>query len=198
MLSKAQNKYIRSLTHQKYRKLHNSFIVEGDKIVREWLNEKAAIQMVIALQDWADQHNDLISRHPETPLYIVKESELESLSALQTPNQVMLVVDIPAPQPVSANGWSIALDNIQDPGNMGTIIRIADWFGIKNIACSPDCVDVYNPKVVQSAMGGHLRVNTIKVDLNEFISGAQVPVLAATLDGENIYTLPKLNPGILI
>jgi TrmH family RNA methyltransferase len=94
--------------------------------------------------------------------------------------------------------WCLALDDVQDPGNMGTIIRIADWFGIKHIACSPGCVDVYNPKVVQSAMGSHLRVQVHETELGDFIKGLGLPVFAATLHGENVYQLPKPGYGILL
>ncbi len=92
MLSKAQNKYIRSLSHQKYRKEHNVFLAEGDKVAREWLNSQAAIQIIVALQPWADENIGLISKHPEATVHIVEEHVLAAISALQTPNQVLLVV----------------------------------------------------------------------------------------------------------
>lgn len=199
MLSKAQNKYIRSLTHQKYRKEHNVFLAEGDKVAREWLNSSVRVQMVVALQPWADEHASLITQHPEASVHIVDEHVLESITALQTANQVLLVVA--APQHTTTmpyKEWCLALDDIQDPGNMGTIIRIADWFGIKHIACSHGCVDVYNPKVVQSAMGSHLRVTVHQTDLALFIKASDMPVFAATLHGENVYQLPRQEHGILV
>lgn len=199
MLSKAQIKYIRSLTQQKYRKEHHVFIAEGDKIAREWLNSEEYIRHIIALPSWLEEQATLISRHPEAQVAEVSEDILGSVSSLQTPNQALLVVKMPE-QPVKlpVAGWSIALDNIQDPGNMGTIIRIADWFGISNIICSQGCVDVYNPKVVQAAMGGHLRVHFMEADLPAFISNTQLPVLAATLHGKNLYQCQPLNEAILL
>ena len=199
MLSKAQNKYIRSLTQQKFRNEYKVFIAEGAKIALEWLSGNAGVQMIIATKEWADMHLPEISKHPEAELHIVKDSELAALSALQTPNQVMLIVPVPANSSMPVlKDWSIALDDIQDPGNMGTIIRIADWFGIRNIICSPGCVDVYNPKVVQSAMGGHLRVNIYETDLVPLLTAIAIPKIAATLNGENVYNMKRMDAGILI
>lgn len=200
MLTKAQNKYIRSLTHQKYRKEHNAFIAEGDKIAAEWLASAADIEYIVANAEWADRHAELIAKHNEATVCIVKDHELEAISALQTPNQVLLVVHLPADATDISlkDEWAIALDDIRDPGNMGTIIRIADWFGINKLIISPDCVDVHNPKVVQSAMGGHLRVSIHTAELDSFIQKANVPVYAATLDGENIYNLNNIPKGIIL
>ncbi|MEI8279119.1 MAG: RNA methyltransferase [Bacteroidota bacterium] len=199
MLSKTQNKYIRSLTQQKYRKEHNVFIAEGDKIAKEWLNSGYKIQLIVALEEWLQENSAFVASHPEATVLDVKDWELEAVSTLQTSNQVLLVVSMPKKCDMSnSSGWSIALDGIQDPGNMGTIIRIADWFGIQHIVCSPDCVDVYNPKVVQSAMGGHLRVQIQEMNLQEFISKAKLPIFAATLGGTDVYTLPKRSSGILV
>jgi len=199
MLSKAQNKYIRSLTQQKYRKEYNVFIAEGDKIAREWLNSDADVKMVVALQQWADENRALVVKHKEAALYIVEQHELESVSALQTPNQVLLVAGMPASDKEwPLNEWCIALEGIQDPGNMGTIIRIADWYGIKHIVCSPDCADIYNPKVVQAAMGAHLRVQVHVAELAQYLAKVKVPVLAAALNGQDVYTLPKQEAGIIM
>jgi TrmH family RNA methyltransferase len=199
MLPKAQNKYIRSLLQQKYRKEHGLFLAEGDKIAQEWLASKNAIQTIVALQPWVTEHATLIARHAEAVVYVVEQHELESVSAMQAPNQVLLVVRQPAePASLPTQQWCLALDDIQDPGNMGTIIRIADWFGIQHIVCSPGCVDVYNPKVVQAAMGSHLRVQLHQADLPSFIKVAAMPVLAATLHGDSVYQLPKQDYGILI
>lgn len=198
MLSKAQNKYIRSLTLQKYRKENNVFIAEGDKIAREWLSSGTGIQIIAATEEWAEANRQFIEKHPGAAFHIIDEPQLKTISALQTPNQVLLVVNMPQPAAViPGKEWCIILDDIQDPGNMGTIIRIADWFGVKHIICSPGCVDVYNPKVVQSAMGGHLRVNIQTSPLEAFLSKCSMPVYAAALNGENIYQLQKPGYGIL-
>lgn len=199
MLSKAQNKYIRSLTQQKFRREFNAFIAEGDKIASEWLNSTAKINIIVAEEDWADANSALINNHKEAAIHIVKDTELQQLSALQTPNKALLVVEIPVqPLHLPKQEWCIALDSIQDPGNMGTIIRIADWFGIKHVVCSENCVDFYNPKVVQSAMGGHLRVSLYKTDLPEFIAQCTVPILAATLQGDNIHDIKKPEAAVLL
>ncbi|MBL7718300.1 MAG: RNA methyltransferase [Flavipsychrobacter sp.] len=199
MLSKAQNKYIRSLSQQKYRKENNVFVVEGDKIAREWLASGEMVQMIVAVADWAEEHHELVHRHAEASVHIVPEHELAAVSQLQTPNKVLLVVrHMPRFPEVEANAWCLALDDIQDPGNMGTIIRIADWFGIPDVVCSPGCVDAYNPKVIQAAMGGHLRVAIHTMHLPDFVKSASVPVLAATLGGESLYEVEPRSSGILV
>ncbi len=199
MLSKAQNKYIRSLTHQKHRNDNKVFIAEGAKIAGEWLLSARKIQYIVGTEDWMAAHLALVTQHPEAQAHIVTTDELNALSLLPSPNQVMLVVDLPSePELPQIDEWCIALDNIQDPGNMGTIIRIADWFGINHIICSEGCVDVYNPKVVQAAMGGQLRVKCYTTDLPAFLKQTELPVYAATLDGTNIYTVEKATKGILV
>ena len=199
MLTKAQNKYIRSLSQQKFRYENKVFIVEGEKMTKEWLSSKAVIYTIAATEQWAKANETTIAQHPEAELCIVKPTEMEGLTALNTPSEALLVVAMPAvkPPPVGEY-WYLLLDRIQDPGNMGTIIRIADWFGIGHVVCSPGCVDVYNPKVVQSAMGGHLRVQIWEADLADFIMQLSVPVYAATLVGNNLYTMPRAVAGALI
>lgn len=199
MLTKAQNKYIRSLTQQKSRHEYKVFTAEGEKIALEWLHAGGPVKMVIAAEEWAGRYKAVIAKHPEAEVFVVKEHELAALSSQQAPSGVMLVVPMTERTGVpTGKEWYIALDELQDPGNMGTIIRIADWFGIKHIVCSPGCVDVYNPKVVQSAMGGHLRVNIYEHDLPDFLSGVDVPKYAAMLDGQSIYTMERQSAGVLI
>lgn len=198
MLSKAQSKYIRSLSHQKYRHENKVFVAEGTKIAEEWLRSDARIQKIVATQLWVDANTALLGKHTEAELYVATEQELAGVSLLATPNQVLLVVYTPMHAMPVITEWCLALDNIQDPGNMGTIIRIADWFGIKHIICGNGCVDVHNPKVVQAAMGGHLRVQLHETDLESFLTNTQLPVIAATLDGDNIYTATKPAAGVLV
>ncbi len=199
MLTRAQNKHIRSLTLQKFRNENKEFIVEGEKMALEWLSFNKPIRMIVGTKEWVDLHDKAIEQHPEAQLHVVKARELSALSGMQTPNGVLLVVPMPEPEVVpSSPEWYLALDDIQDPGNMGTIIRIADWFGIRHVVCSPGCVDIYNPKVVQSAMGGHLRVNVYESDLETFLSQSELPKYAATLDGENIYEMERQSAGILV
>lgn len=199
MLSKAQNKYIRSLTHQKHRKDNKVFIAEGAKIAEEWLQSSWQLQYILGTEAWLAANKAAIARHPEAQTHAVTDDELNMLSLLPSPNQAMLIAHLQEPAPVpEINEWCIALDNIQDPGNMGTIIRIADWFGINHIICSEGCADAYNPKVVQSAMGGQLRVNIYEGGLDGFLTKNKLPVFAATLDGANVYTMEKATAGVLV
>lgn len=199
MLSKAQNKYIRSLTQQKFRNEYREFVAEGEKIAGEWLAAGSSIKMIVATEEWVAENKYVISKHSEAELYIAKDFELAAVSSLQTPNKVLLVVSMPEKKTIpDMHEWYLVLDGIQDPGNMGTLIRIADWFGINHIVCSQGCVDVYNPKVVQSAMGGHLRVNIYEEDILPFLTKSKLPVIAATLDGENVYSMGRQDAGILV
>ncbi len=199
MLTKAQVKDIRSLTEHKYRKEQGAYLVEGDKMAREWLEAGIAVRMIIGLKEWLATNQALITRHSSAQVMEVKEIELTRISALQTPNNVLLVVDIPKEKkPLPLDEWCIALDRIQDPGNMGAIIRIADWYGIKHIVASPESVDFYNPKVVQAAMSGHLRVALHTTPLSSFIMNAKLTVLAATLNGQNIHNISKPQAAILL
>lgn len=199
MLSKAQIKHIRSLSQQKYRKELQEFIAEGDKIVKEWLISSNEIKYIIGIEDWISQHLNLISLHPNAHVITISSEQLEQISSLQTPNKALCVAKLPhRNQEISLDQWSIVLENIQDPGNMGTIIRIADWFGIQQIICSEDCVDVYNPKVIQAAMGGHLRVKIIETNLQKLLPDVKVPILAATINGQNLSEQKTLKTAFLM
>lgn len=199
MLSNAQSKYIRSLSQQKYRKQYRVFPAEGDKIAREWLASDIEVHMIVATAPWLEKNARLVSRHPSAEVCTVTDGELERVSTLQTPNQVLLVVSMPeAKNHLPTQGWCIATQQMQDPGNMGTIIRIADWFGIGHVVASPDSVDFYNPKVVQAAMGGHLRVQLHTVELQTFFRQTELPILAATIDGESIYSVDNPGEGIIL
>lgn len=199
MLSKTQSKYIRSLALQKFRKEHQSFIAEGEKIASEWLRSSEKIQFIVALDTWIQEHQQLIQAHPEAHTIAVSEAELQQISTLQSPNKVLLVVHAKAkPNIQQIDDWCIALDGIRDPGNMGTILRIADWFGIKHVVCSADCVDAYSPKVVQAAMGAHLRVSIYEADLLDFVQNSPLPSIAAALGGSNAYQFERQEKGILI
>jgi RNA methyltransferase, TrmH family len=199
MLSKAQSKHIRSLTQQKFRDEYKLFTAEGHKIVLEWLVSDKPISAIVSTALWAETNIKHINRHPEAALYIVKDSELSALSSLNTPNQVLIVLPYPVTKTIPiVNEWYLALDDIQDPGNMGTIIRIADWFGIKNVLCNKGCVNAYNPKAVQSAMGGQLRVTVYETDLATVLPTLGLPVFAATLHGKNIYEIGPHSAGVLV
>lgn len=184
MITKAQVKDIRALATVKGRQEQGAFAIEGDKLAREWLAANAPVNNIVGLESWIAAHGDLIKNHPEATIIAVSASELERISTQQTPHSAVIVAPIPAPPdelPVAE--WCLVLDTIQDPGNLGTIIRIADWFGVSHVVCSHGCADFYNPKVVASAMGGHLRVRLHTAVLPEFLAACKIPILAAVLDG---------------
>ncbi|GAA3942069.1 RNA methyltransferase [Chitinophaga oryziterrae] len=194
MLSKAQIKYIQSLQHKKYRQKSGQFIAEGDKIVPELLSEGVPVQEVYATTSWISAHEQLLNNVRVTA---VDEAVLKQISALTTPNQAMALLNIPEPTPAVLKGVvTIALETIQDPGNLGTIIRIADWFGIKQVICSPDCVDAYNPKTIQATMGSIARVRVIESEIIPLLQ--EVPSYAATLHGTNIVEFKKIEEGIIL
>jgi len=199
MLSRAQNKYIRSLSQQKYRLEHKVFVAEGAKLAGEWLSSPGSLQLVVATEAWHAAHLQLLSRHPEAEICVVTEGELDSVSELRTPNQVLVVARMPE-QPVlrPGKGWYLIADQVQDPGNLGTLIRIADWFGIAHMICTPGCADIYNSKVVQAGMGGHLRVNMYSADAVSFLEQCGLPVFAATLNGDDLYEQGRQKDGVLI
>ncbi|OIQ97504.1 23S rRNA (guanosine-2'-O-)-methyltransferase RlmB [mine drainage metagenome] len=195
MLSRNEIKYIQSLCHKKQRQLEGLFIAEGPKIAEELLNSDFTIKKIYALPEWIAKNaiNDI---EVET----IDEIDLSRISQLQTPHQVVIIAaqKNDFSKPVLKNKLSIVLDGIQDPGNMGTIIRIADWFGIENIICSEDTVELYNPKVIQSTMGSFVRTKVYYSNLNEFLKTVDVPVFGAMMKGENMYELQKPKEGLLV
>lgn len=196
MLSKNAVKYIQSLQQKKFREEHSLFVAEGPKVVEELLREPAfTCRQVFALAEWNDEPVP-----PAAEKFIITAAELERISGLQAPNRVLAVFEMRAPvRPRVKDDFCLVLDGIQDPGNLGTIIRNADWFGVKNIVCSPDTADCYNPKVVQSSMASLARVNVYYTDICEWIR-EQGPVrkMAAALSGRDIHTVKRSPEGILI
>ncbi len=199
MLSKAQIKFIQSLQRNKSRKEYQQYIAEGAKIVPELIQTGAKIVQLYALPEWIAQNSLLLQQH-DVDAQPIATDELAKISALAAPNQVLAIVAIPDyTNNLAPTGLSIALDAIRDPGNLGTIVRTADWFGIKRVYCSPDCVDLYNPKTVQSTMGSVGRVAVIYTDLKAlFTAHADVPVYAADMQGENLYNTTMPKNGILL
>ena len=199
MLVKQKIKYIQTLGQKKFREKEGLFIAEGPKLVNELLEaDTIAVKEVYALKEW-------VNNNPLLPANIIlteiSEQELEKISQLTTPNQVVAIVQQfeVSGEITTKDSIILALDNIQDPGNLGTIIRIADWFGIKQIVCSLDSADMYNTKVVQSTMGSIARVKIIYTDLNEWLGTQEnIPIYAASLQGENIASIKKINEGIII
>ena len=200
-ISKNQIKYIRQLEQKKFRRREGLFVAEGTKVVGDLLAHYQP-QAVFATQEWLSQQ----SSHPSlltSDLNSVTDEELRRLSFLQHPQQVLAIFPIPEPPypfTLSPSHLSLALDGLQDPGNLGTIIRIADWFGITDIVCSEDTVDAWNPKVVQATMGSIARVNIKYMSLSDLIDNLphDYPVYGTLLDGENIYTQPLTPHGLIV
>ncbi|MFI5164066.1 MAG: TrmH family RNA methyltransferase [Bacteroidia bacterium] len=196
MISKAQIKEVRSLHQKKYRDEKKSFIAEGPKVVHALLKSSYRVKEIFAIEKF-------IVQGLEHPVQEVSEKELEQISALTTPNQVLAVFEV-AESELNFDSLNqelvLALDDIRDPGNFGTIIRIADWFGIKNIICSETCVDLFNPKVMQAAMGSVSRVRVFYEDLLTILPKVQVslPLYAAAIDGKNIYSQELPQYGIIL
>ena len=199
MLVKSQVKYIQSLGQKKQRDEAGVFIAEGPKIVSEMLREiPSQVQQVYAIKEWLDANRELATR---VRAIEIATGDLERISQLSTPNQVLAVINQwESPEAlITKNKLTLVLDTIQDPGNMGTIIRTADWFGITQIVCSHECADMYNPKVVQSTMGSIARIKIMYTDLPTWLSSQrQIPVYAAMLEGKDVTTMEKPKEGIII
>lgn len=198
MLGKAKAKYIQSLGQKKHRDEEGLFIAEGPKIVTDLLQSAPGyIKDVYAVKEWLKENKD----HPQRKIFTeIDDDELEKLSQLKTPNQVVAVVKKFAfEKDIAVKGKiSLVLDTIQDPGNLGTIIRIADWFGVSQVICSNDCADVYNPKVVQATMGSIGRVKVFYTDLKEWLKQQDVRIYAAMLEGKDVSKMNVLSEGLII
>lgn len=194
MISKNEAKYIQSLHDKKTRDEQRLFIAEGPKLINELMAAGIAIQKIYATEIWAEQ-NSHVSNNT-----VITDDELKKISSLQTPNQVLAIATQPNKpgKPILNGNITLVLDGIQDPGNLGTIIRIADWFGINQIVAANDTVDKYNSKVVQSSMGSLLRVHVWYKNLSEWLADANVKVYGALLNGENVFTAGKIKEGLLV
>lgn len=186
-LSKNQSKIITSLQQKKYRQKYNLFVAEGVKVVTELLNSNLIANAIFSTDEDLEMNSILISKE-----------ELKKVSTLKTPNKVLGLFEIPKEKEPKKNGLIIALDGVNDPGNLGTIIRLCDWFGVEQLICSKNTVDCYNQKVIQSTMGSVTRVQINYVDLVEFISESELPVFTADMNGENVYTTSLPKEAILV
>ncbi len=199
MISKSQISFIKSLHQKKNRKEQGLFIVEGLKSIQEFINSDYVIDSVYYTENLMPKLGNL-SRNIKS--HEISDAELSRISALNTPQAILAVVRISEPVDLSLNitggTFFIALDGIQDPGNLGTIIRSADWFGINTILCSLDTAEAYNPKVVQASMGSLSRVNVIYTDLGDFLGKTHLPIYGALLDGKSIYETDFGQEGILL
>ncbi len=200
MISKNTIKFVHSLEMKKKRTAEGLFVAEGPKVVGDLMRHASPVHLY-ATREWIAANHEAAANATE-----VTEDELRRLSFLQNPQQVLAV--FPIPGRTGGDGWTnglesglvIALDGVQDPGNFGTIIRIADWFGIRTILCSHDTADAYNPKVVQATMGSIARTDIIYTDLSRALSGLDkaVPIYGTLLDGDNIYTQELTPNGIIV
>ena len=199
MLSKSQIGFIKSLHQKKYRKEHGIFIIEGIKSIVEFIPSAYQIHSIYFLP----QYQSLLPKLPSNiKLFEVNNAELEKISTLQAPQGILALVHTPETKvfdkQLLRNNFSLVLDGIQDPGNLGTIIRTADWFGIKQVICSVNTVEVYNPKTVQATMGSLCRVNVTYQDLPALLKDIDIPVFGAMLDGNSLYETNWGTQGLVI
>ena len=202
MMLKSKVKYIQSLSQKKHRDEEGAFIAEGPKIINELLGQPGITFLEIyALPSWIEKHALLLSTVDPSKIFPVEEHQLKKISSLTTPNQVLAVIRKPFlnGRPDLKGKVTLMADAIQDPGNMGTLIRCADWFGAAQLICSPECADAFSAKTVQSSMGSIGRVSVCYEDLVEVIAAhPSVPVYAATLSGRNLYKMDPISEGVVI
>jgi TrmH family RNA methyltransferase len=191
MVSKNQIKRITSLQQKKFRKLEQLFFVEGVKGVQELLDSKVELFELYTT-------NTQLFAVDSSKVHAITSAELQKISALTTPNTCLALFKIPEVKAIEEKGLILAVDDVRDPGNLGTIIRLCDWFGIKTLYCSEESVDVYNPKVVQATMGSVSRVNVVYGNLAQFLSKTQLPVFGTFMDGKNIYQEALPSEGIIV
>ena len=190
MISRNQIKLIQSLSQKKYRQKHELFVVEGVKGVQEFLQSAFELHSLFTTESLLfDSSLDITEINYET---------LKKISTLKTPNKVVAIFKIPRPKTIKEEGLIVALDAVNDPGNLGTIIRLCDWFGIQELVCSQQTVDCYNTKVIQATMGSLTRVNINYVDLPDFLSQTQLAVFGTYMDGDNVYKSALPKAGVLV
>jgi RNA methyltransferase, TrmH family len=203
MISRNKAALIISLQKKKVRDEEKLFVIEGDKIVKEFLEAKVVVKALVALPEFLNSLT-LFHKHGIDEIIPVTENDLKKISSLKTPHNALAVISMIEPTGEKEDlkkELTIALDCVQDPGNLGTIIRSAAWFGIKNIYCSEDCADVYNPKVIQASMGAILHVNVNYISLPGFLKSAQdenIKIYGAMMEGASIYSYKLGSSGIIL
>ena len=188
-LSNNHQKLITSLSQKKYRQKHQLFIAEGVKVVRELLESSFELEIIFSTESEFSSLDCFIQ---------VSDQELKKISSLKTPNKVLALFKIPSQKKVNSSGLIVALDTINDPGNLGTIIRLCDWFGVEQLVCSQDTVDCYNSKVVQATMGSLARVSISYLNLSEYLQTVSIPIFIADMDGVNIHKFKLPASAILV
>ncbi|MDQ7917585.1 RNA methyltransferase [Mesonia sp. MT50] len=190
MLSKSQIKLINSLSQKKYRNKNRLFVAEGVKVIKELLNSSYELHMLFAEVD--------LFFAPKDKFTLVTPQELKKITKLSSSQSALALFEIPETEEKPLKNLVVALDGVRDPGNLGTIIRLCDWFGVKQLLCSKDTVDCYNEKVVQATMGSLTRVNIAYADLYETLKETDLPVFATFMDGESVYKTSFPSSGILV
>lgn len=191
MVSKNQIKLIKSLQQKKYRHKHGLFIAEGVKVITEFLYASFELYKLFTT------NKNLFFANEEI-LHEITEAELKKISSLTTPNKAIGLFKTPVPKKIVAPDFIVALDDVRDPGNLGTIIRLCDWFGIHDIVCSNETADCYNPKAVQASMGSLARVNVVYSHLTAFLSTTRLPVFASDAKGSSVYTVKLPKKAVLV
>jgi len=189
LVSKSQTKLITSLQQKKYRNQSGLFVAEGSKVIDELLNEGLLLHSFFSSD---------ASQITKKNYFQVTESELKKISFLKTANTALALFEIPKPKPLQDSGLIVALDAVRDPGNLGTIIRLCDWFGVQQLICSEDTVDCFNPKVVQATMGSLARVQVHYLSLSEYLEKTKLPIFGGFMDGKNIYSEKLPTEGIMV
>lgn len=188
-LSKNHIKLITSLSQKKYRQKHKLFVVEGVKVVQEFLNSSYELDILFSSDTNFSSTNKFIE---------VTDQELKKISSLKNPNKVLAIFKIPNQINPIMGGLILVLDSINDPGNLGTIIRLCDWFGIEQLVCSNETVDCFNSKVVQASMGSLTRVAVSYLDLKKYLQNASVPIFVADMDGLDVYKTKLPDSALLV
>ncbi len=196
MISRASTKFIKSLQLKKYRKTEQLFVVEGGKSVLEVLGSTFNVKSVVATERFFASNREVLQGKEVS---FVSEKELTGLGSYKTNNAALAVVHMKPNSPVGSNeGWLLGLDGVNDPGNLGTILRIADWYGINRIVASKETADFYNPKVVASSKGSFCRVNVYYTDLEAFIKSLDIPVYGAFMEGDDVHKRTFEEKGLLV
>ena len=189
MLSKNQIKLITSLKQKKYRLQHGFFVAEGVKTIKELLQSYLELHSLYTTESFNFDAKDYI---------LISENELKRISFLTTPNKALAIFKIPELKPIKKDELILVLDSVRDPGNLGTIIRLCDWFGITDLVCSKETADCFNPKVIQATMGSITRVNITYLDLEVFLKESKLPIFGAFMKGDNVYKTKLPKKGILV
>ena len=188
MINNREIKLINSLKRKKNRIEEGLFVVEGEKNAEELLHSNFQTIRIYATKDWSNEVEHIK----------ISVKELDRISSLSTPNRVLALVKVPEQELINTSITSLVIDGVNDPGNLGTIIRTANWFGIKQVICSSNSVDKFNPKVIMASMGAIFKTNVLYTDLHQFLSDSKLPIYGALLEGESLYNVKLNNPCSLL